>query len=202
MGSQTSLKTSQRGGLQPPQPSPWIRLWMLTYNHKPCLTLKRRGQDHSLKKRLNLTRRETLSFGLFHENESWQERNCFSRLFRMSKVFFYYPELVCSVLNYGFVDNLILRQSIKKWNTSRRTRKCSRTSGNKYHIHRTFYADRYWLNILIYVYLFYTHAACHRGRDWKWSWRWHRIRWPRRPQWKLQLNNTAGFANPQWLFLS
>ena len=31
----------------------------------------------------------------------------------MSKVFFYYPELVCSVLNYGFVDNLILRQSIK-----------------------------------------------------------------------------------------
>ena len=34
MGSQTSLKNSQKGGLQPPQPSPWIRLCIVKTNWK------------------------------------------------------------------------------------------------------------------------------------------------------------------------
>ena len=38
MGSQTSLKSSERDGLQPPQPSPWIRLCIISVLFNKCLS--------------------------------------------------------------------------------------------------------------------------------------------------------------------
>ena len=41
MGSQTSLKSSQREGLQPPQPSPWIRLCIISVLFNKMFKLSR-----------------------------------------------------------------------------------------------------------------------------------------------------------------